>query len=351
MKAISFCLRFAAEAPFVFLAPSFVALAALLAFAISREHRLAEETQILELKENAAAIYEQVAAPRLRGERHGGVRAERESRTPPNPTKSHIGPEDQRRLAKNNPSPLARQSSGTGRGTHGYRLRVVGLRAENPVNAPDAWEKAVLLQRAGTSPGTSPATSVEEGVDGRFFRYLVPLQLEAPCLTCHAKGGWRQGDIMGSVSIGISMGGFDNIRKAGMRDAVLSLLAYGGAGMVAAFVITLYFSRRFAREIKKNIEREKLAAVAELAGATAHEMRQPMTVVNCILDIAWGASAQDTVTLTGEERRILLSQCVRMNDFIERLPRVTQYKTRDYAAGLRILDVEASLKGGSQEDQ
>lgn len=83
----------------------------------------------------------------------------------------------------------------------------------------------------------------------------------------------------------------------------------------------------------------------ELAGAAAHELRQPLTVMLCVQE-----TVQDKVNkgemISAEEMQVLRSQCLRMDGIIERLMRVMNYKTKRYAAGVNILDLEASAAGG-----
>lgn len=71
----------------------------------------------------------------------------------------------------------------------GLAVRRVGTRVRNPANAPDSLEAAVLAAfQADLAAGRLPAdTTVLETLAGGHtrLRYLRPVRLQEPCLTCH----------------------------------------------------------------------------------------------------------------------------------------------------------------------
>jgi hypothetical protein len=84
----------------------------------------------------------------------------------------------------------------------------------NPVNQPDAFEKGVLARFAAPSweKGKGYAEVVDHG-GKKVLRYLQPLYIGKPCLSCHgepkgeldvagrAKEGYREGELRGAVSV------------------------------------------------------------------------------------------------------------------------------------------------------
>ncbi len=96
----------------------------------------------------------------------------------------------------------------------GLSLKQTSEKYRNPVNQPDAFEKAVLAKfgGAGWEKGKGYAEVVASG-RGRAVRYLQPLYVAAPCLSCHgspkgeldvagrAKEGYREGELRGAVSV------------------------------------------------------------------------------------------------------------------------------------------------------
>ncbi|MCS7273561.1 MAG: DUF3365 domain-containing protein [Fimbriimonadales bacterium] len=109
---------------------------------------------------------------------------------------------------------------------HGVQIRRVSLKNRNPRNAPDAWERQVLLRwERGLREG-KPITEVAEWRTERgqrVFRYMRPIRIIAPvCLECHGTQikpevlrlirerypndkarGYRMGDLRGAFSVKI----------------------------------------------------------------------------------------------------------------------------------------------------
>jgi PAS domain S-box-containing protein len=86
------------------------------------------------------------------------------------------------------------------------------------------------------------------------------------------------------------------------------------------------------------IEAEKQAAVVELAGAAAHEMRQPLTYVMGNLSLLI-----DNAGLDGETRETLadiLEGTYRMEGILRKMGKVTRYTTKPYVGDVRIVDLD-----------
>ena len=330
----------------IFLVPFLIVLIILVVFFIIREERVAKDAQLSELKESAEAFYEQIAVARFWNADHGGVYAEITANTQPNP---YLEAPDRdiialngKRYTKINPAFMTRQLSEIANSRQGNKFRIVGFHPLNPANAPESWEADALKRLENTKSGEAE-TLFREELGKRFFKYLMPLKIEQPCLSCHAKQGYRLGDIKGGIVISIPMDKFDAIRGESAKKTVLSLAAIGLICILFTSLITVYLSRRLAGEIRKNIEREKLAVAVELGGATAHEMRQPLTVITCMLDIM-----QEKMTRgkpgSAQDLELIHEQCKRMNDIIERLLHIMKYQTKNYCEGISILDLEASSR-------
>jgi len=310
------------------------------------EKKKSEEDLLLRMKEVGRALLGQVMVARTWNALQGGVYAEVSSETQPNPYL--VGPDrditalNGKQYTMINPAYMTRQMSEIAAIGQGYKFRVISLRPVNPLNAPDEWERSrlVAFEREGLPEGTSIYKD-QEG--NRFFRYLKPLTTEDACLKCHARQGYKQGDIRGAVSITIPMGQYDSLQSADLRRTVISLVAISVAGFLFLSLVTLYLGRRLNREIEKNIERSKLAAIVELAGAAAHEMRQPMTVVHNLLSL-FREKIKHQEPVTEQELKIIDKQCVRVNDTIDKMLNITSYRTKLYLGHRRIVDLEKSTE-------
>ncbi len=96
----------------------------------------------------------------------------------------------------------------------GLSLKQTSDKYRNPLNQPDAFEKAVLAMFAGAKweKGQGYAEVVDHG-GKKVLRYLQPLYVAKPCLACHgdpkgeldvagrAKEGYREGELRGAVSV------------------------------------------------------------------------------------------------------------------------------------------------------
>ncbi len=84
--------------------------------------------------------------------------------------------------------------------------------------------------------------------------------------------------------------------------------------------------------------REKHAILAELAGAAAHELNQPLTSVIGYAELL-------RRQLTGDEKlanaaNIIISEAERMADIVRKVGKITRYETKSYVGSAKILDLE-----------
>ena len=92
------------------------------------------------------------------------------------------------------------------------------------------------------------------------------------------------------------------------------------------------------------MEKEKIAAILELAGAAAHEINQPLTVIIGNIDLLL---SQDKL---GEEhvRKTLgtINRSAReMADIVKKMAKIRRYETESYVGNIRILDIDKSSRG------
>ncbi len=72
----------------------------------------------------------------------------------------------------------------------GWSVGRTALRLRNPANAPDAWEREVLLEfqsKMEEGAGAETLERYEQTVqDGKaVFRYMKAIPMQEPCLACH----------------------------------------------------------------------------------------------------------------------------------------------------------------------
>ena len=93
---------------------------------------------------------------------------------------------------------------------------------------------------------------------------------------------------------------------------------------------------RLREATNRLIHSEKRSAAVALAGATAHELNQPLTSVMGIVELIL---ATDTNESTQNRLDRAYEQLERMAEIVRDLSKVTQYKTTQYVEGVNILDL------------
>ena len=138
---------------------------------------------------------------------HGGVYVPPTKETPPNPYLSHIKNRDitthsGMELTLVNPAYMTRQVHELGRKQYGLQGHITSLTPLRPENVPDAWEKEALQAFERGEAEVFELTTIG---DKDFLRLMRPMITEVPCLKCHAKQGYEEGDIRGGISISVPM--------------------------------------------------------------------------------------------------------------------------------------------------
>lgn len=83
---------------------------------------------------------------------------------------------------------------------------------------------------------------------------------------------------------------------------------------------------------------EKQALVAELAGAAAHELNQPLTSIMAYTQLIERQSAKDAQHMRAVG--VILSEAERMAGIVKKIGKITKYETTDYVGSARMLDLE-----------
>jgi PAS domain S-box-containing protein len=95
--------------------------------------------------------------------------------------------------------------------------------------------------------------------------------------------------------------------------------------------------------------REKQAIVAELAGAAAHELNQPLTSVIGYAELLRRQLSDSPQYLAS--LKIIADEAQRMAEIVRKVGRITKYETKSYVGAAKILDLEASSEAPTEERQ
>ena len=95
---------------------------------------------------------------------------------------------------------------------------------------------------------------------------------------------------------------------------------------------------------------EKQAVVAELAGAAAHELNQPLTSILGYVELI--ERRLDSDARDARAIGVIRSEAERMAEIVKKIGRITRYETKEYVGAANILDLDASAdNGGSPDDK
>lgn len=152
--------------------------------------------------QSARAFLEQIVVARSWNAGHGGVYVQETEKNPPNPYLDDplrdIETRQGLKLTKVNPAYMTRQISELAAQRNGVRFHITSLNPIRPENKALDWEAEWLesFEKGAREHGEF----VGKGSTA-VFRYMAPLVVEKNCLHCHAKQGYREGDIRGGISV------------------------------------------------------------------------------------------------------------------------------------------------------
>lgn len=164
-----------------------------------RGHGLAVAT------EGARNMFRMIVLTRSWNAAHGGVYVPVTEKTQPNPYLNHprrdLVTTDGRRLTMINPAFMTRQLAELANLHEGAIFHITSLKPIRPMNAADPWETESLGK---FERGEKERVEVVSANGKALLRYMAPLVVKPPCMTCHAQQGYKVGDIRGGISVTLS---------------------------------------------------------------------------------------------------------------------------------------------------
>lgn len=145
-----------------------------------------------------------------------------------------------------NPAMITRELSSYAKRDGLGHFRVTSLRPVNPGNYPDAFESESLGLLKNGERGE--IIDVQNTPTGRKVRFIASLRVTESCLGCHARHGYREGDIRGGLSITIPIDWADTLIKRNLRTLVI-------IGVVSFIVVTVALFLMFESLIVHRIRR------------------------------------------------------------------------------------------------
>ena len=198
------------------------------------------------------SYHKDLAVRRWAAER-GGVYVPLDAKTPPNPYLAHRPDRDitttqGKVLTLVNPAHMARMVHELGESAYGLRGHLTSLKPLRPENAPDAWERTALT---AFEHGTRAYSEVLQEKGKPILRFMGAFTVETSCLPCHARQGYKVGDVRGGISVSVPVGSHANTSGLSHETttilAVLGFWVIGGIGILVWLRRLLAFSRQQQR--------------------------------------------------------------------------------------------------------
>lgn len=136
--------------------------------------------------------------------------------------------------------------------------KIVSLEPLNPVNAPDEWERHCL--EAFERQEYSERSEVINISGKPYLRLISMFVTEESCLKCHARQGYRKGDVRGGITISVPLTkAFEKERETDGRI----LGGYSILWLLGSIGITLSSRRRFLDEEALSASEQKFRTVCD----------------------------------------------------------------------------------------
>jgi hypothetical protein len=148
------------------------------------------------------SLFQEIVLTRAWNAGHGGVYVPVTQETQPNPYLDDLLRDIETtkgmKLTKINPAFMTRQIAEIAAQKNGVQFHITSLHLLRPANKPSDWERKWLqsFEKGYKEQGEF----VQQG-GNTSFRYMAPLFVEESCLKCHAKQGYKVGDVRGGISV------------------------------------------------------------------------------------------------------------------------------------------------------
>ena len=304
------------------------------------------------------SFLKEIKTTRLWNAKHGGVYVPITEETTPNPyldvPNRDVITSTGLRLTKINPAFMTRQLAEIAKQESNIQYHITSLKPIRPANKAEGWETSALNEFE--SGKNEFFQFVQEAM---VYRYMAPLPIKEACLKCHAKQGYKLGEIRGGISVTIPAKVYIDAIKKSKNGLILIHLIVLALSVGLFCFLTRYRNEQEQKikqknqelekeiierkqieealqkardeleqrveertlELKKTHEQllhaEKLSVVGRFSASIAHEFNNPL---QGILNVFW--RVQERATLDAKDQELVglaVKECHRMRDLINNL--------------------------------
>jgi PAS domain S-box-containing protein len=112
----------------------------------------------------------------------------------------------------------------------------------------------------------------------------------------------------------------------------------GSVGIFTDLRERMRMEQRLQQAQEQILAQERQAIIAELAGAAAHELNQPLTSVMGYAELLKRRLDRDSAALGAAE--VIFKEAERMAEIVRKIGKITRYETKSYVGRARILDLD-----------
>jgi chemotaxis family two-component system sensor kinase Cph1 len=137
--------------------------------------------------------------------------------------------------------------------------KITSLKLVNQINAPDEWERKILLE---FEKGLKEAREITSINGEPYLRLMKPFITENSCLKCHGHQGYEEGDVRGAISIAVPLKPYNEL---GTRTRNATIITYVLLWLVGCIGLVV-FSKFKQKQEQRLVESEwKFRTVSESA--------------------------------------------------------------------------------------
>jgi diguanylate cyclase (GGDEF)-like protein len=231
--------------------------AVFLGIAINTRHLVSEE-----ILTRGKAHFNNIVITRKWNAKYGGVYVEKKEGVESNPylDDPDITTVYNKTYTLKNPALMTREISEFAEKEGLFQFHITSLDPVNPANKADKFEETALRS---FEKGVKETHRKEIKDNKTYFRYMAPLYVEKECLKCHAKQGYKIGDVRGGISVTFNIDSIQN--KLHTNIIIISIL--GVVTIVSLLGLVYLLTMILIKKLKEARNKiETLAITDELTG-------------------------------------------------------------------------------------